>query len=53
MLKRARGDDEGLLRARADPGDCCFVADVALPLQIHPDKELSEKLHKENPKQFA
>lgn len=25
----------------------------ALPLQIHPDKELSEKLHKENPDQFT
>lgn len=26
---------------------------VALPLQIHPDKELSKKLHEEKPKQFA
>lgn len=25
---------------------------LALPLQIHPNKELSEKLHKENPDQF-
>ena len=25
----------------------------ALPLQIHPDKKLSEKLHKENPEQFT
>ncbi|KAG7529927.1 hypothetical protein FFLO_05332 [Filobasidium floriforme] len=25
----------------------------ALPLQIHPDKELSRRLHRKNPKQFA
>ncbi|KAL9027081.1 MAG: hypothetical protein Q9196_004347 [Gyalolechia fulgens] len=25
----------------------------ALPLQIHPDKELSERLHKENPEKFT
>lgn len=25
----------------------------ALPLQIHPNKQLSEKLHKENPEQFT
>lgn len=31
-----------------------IIADgcVALPLQVHPNKELSEKLHKENPEQF-
>lgn len=29
-----------------------MLISTALPLQVHPNKELSEKLHRENPEQF-